>query len=60
MNAIKVTTNQSDVADLWLETDREFASVDDAKAWLNDNYTTGEYVIFDDQKNGGARIYEAE
>lgn len=55
-----ITTNKVDVDGLRLEVDRQFDSVADAKAYLNDNYTTGEYLIFDDQENGGAWIYNGE
>ena len=55
-----VTANKSDVAGMRLEVDREFDSVADAKAHLCDNYTTGTFLILDDQENGGAWIYNAE
>ena len=56
---MKVTTAQEDIAELALETETVFDSVQDAKAFLNDNYTTGDWVIYDDQDNGGAQIYRA-
>ncbi len=54
-----VTSAPEDVANLTHETETVFDSVQDAKAFLNDEYTTGEWVIFDDQENGGAQIYRA-
>ena len=50
------TTNKEDVKGLELETERVFDSVRDARAYLNDNYTTGRWVIFWDEFFG-AYIY---
>ena len=59
MKAIKETTNSEDVNDLRLETEKVFDCIKDARAYLNDNYTTGEYIILWDTFYG-AFIYNSE
>lgn len=56
---INETINKSDVQGLSLETETVFECVADARAWLSDNYTTGEFLIFWDECYG-AYVYNAD